>query len=184
MSVPTTLYDKILRIIEGPKIQTTTFFGKIKAMGQTLLRTSTFKEVQNRWITGEGAAEAVGLTLTDDDKANINNLVNQPWAKNTNENIQLFKIDEVGAYIITKLFNDMGDTLTEVEYNKLRNKAFDKTYYKISKMLRERTEENFNVTAFEGGSRYKKSKKSKKSTKTRKNKQSQRNRRRSQRNRN
>jgi hypothetical protein len=156
-----------MRIIQGPKIESTTIFGKIKALGQTFLRTPAFEGVQQSWINGDGAAAAVGLTLTDNDKAAIQGRIQGVGAEYSGyepTEILKYKADAAGAYIIERLLDTNKDavySMSEDTKQKLINKA--KAGSKIKVTLA--TKFGYEIV---GGRRSRKSRKTKKSRKARK----------------
>ena len=162
---PTTLYNKIMRIIQGPKIESSSIFGKIKALGQTFLRTPAFEEVQQSWINGEGAAAAVGLTLMDNDKAAIQahiQIVGITYAGYEPTEILKYKADAAGAYIIKKLLdNNLSTKMSYEQYVELIKKARGK------KEIVDVLKESYNPSMM-GGRRSRKSKKTRKARKARK----------------
>jgi hypothetical protein len=167
-----------MRIIQGPKIESSSIFGKIKAAGQTFLRTPAFEKVQQSWINGDGAAAAVGLILTDDDKAAIQGriqIVGAEYSGYEPTEILKYKEDAAGAYIIEKLINENlvdVNSMSEKTKQTLINSA--KRDSKIKKTLA--TKFGYEIV---GGRRTRKARKARKARKTRKAK----NKRRSQRNR-
>ena len=129
MSVPTTLYDKIMRIIQGPHFGIT-FLTKLNPLG--------YETRRDKWISGETATAAVGLEFTDEHKAAIEGrlkIARGGYDRDAITENNTKDIDIVGAYIIMNLINQSNELMSYNQFDVLRNMALKNRYSNIKDVL-------------------------------------------------